>query len=192
MDKRQTENREFLKATKQNFKETPGEPSSKEVELGARLILEEAFETVEAAGVLVLDGRGRAIRFNELNFHKSRPVDLAKLADGLGDTKFVVYGMANQHGIDLEPFDDVIFESNMSKVKNGTEDPLTGKFLKPSDWMSPDFQGIINKQVEGTKEPSNAVLPPPLPASPFDREGVPEDSAEDSAEVTDGQDNTQS
>lgn len=98
------------------------------IALRARLILEEARETVEAmeAG------------------------DLIETADGLADLIYVAVGTALEFGVPLDRVWTEVHRSNMAKV-----DPLTGrvrkrddgKVLKPDGWREPDIAcalGTVN------------------------------------------------
>src|SRR6187551_1695056 len=78
----------------------PQIPSDDRVRLRLNLIAEESFEIFEACGIDVKDLKAQLflkIRESELK------IDLPKLADGFGDTDYVVEGARLEFGIDGEP-----------------------------------------------------------------------------------------
>jgi predicted HAD superfamily Cof-like phosphohydrolase len=71
--------------------------------------------------------------------------NILKIADGLGDVAYVIYGAALQFGIDLERVLDVVHASNMSKLNaDGTgrvaED---GKVMRGDAYEPPDIAGAL-------------------------------------------------
>lgn len=66
--------------------------------------------------------------------------DLVKVADGLGDLLYVVYGAGLAFGIDLEPVFAEIHRSNLTKLGGPVRDD--GKLLKP-DWYEPPQLGAV-------------------------------------------------
>lgn len=74
-----------------------------------------------------------------------RDKDIIGVADGAADLIWVVYGLCNAMGIDLEPVWNEVRDSNMSKVgANGQvirrED---GKILKPDTYFKPDIKKVL-------------------------------------------------
>lgn len=100
----------------------PQEPSNPVVELRLKLVSEEYNEFVDA----VMLG------------------DLAKIADAIVDSIYVLIGTAWAYGIDLRPVWDAVQEANMAKVGGSVRED--GKILKPPGWKSPDIEGIIARQ----------------------------------------------
>jgi predicted HAD superfamily Cof-like phosphohydrolase len=68
--------------------------------------------------------------------------DLEGAIKELCDLIVVSYGAACEFGVDLEPFWDVVHQSNMAKV--GGPKRADGKRLKPPGWTPPDIAGILN------------------------------------------------
>lgn len=83
--------------------------------LRARLIYEEAVETIEALGCAVINDPdaqyGQTVELCAAN-----EFDLAKVVDGLFDLRFVCDGTAEEIGVDMEPACDEGFDSNMTKM----------------------------------------------------------------------------
>jgi predicted HAD superfamily Cof-like phosphohydrolase len=71
--------------------------------------------------------------------------DVVGVADALADLLYVVYGAAEEYGIDLEPVFAEIHRSNMSK------DPRAGcradgKVCKGTSYQPPDVRGVVDRQ----------------------------------------------
>ncbi len=96
-------------------------PAIRRPELRARLIEEEALETVTA------------IRLG----------DLVEAVDGLCDLLCVAYGAALEFGVDLRPFWDEVHRTNMAKQGGPVRED--GKRLKPEGWTPPDIAGLLAK-----------------------------------------------
>lgn len=70
--------------------------------------------------------------------------DVVKIADGLGDLLYVVYGAGLAFGIDLEPVFAEIHRSNMTKVGGPVRED--GKLLKPAWYEPPDLKRVLEAQ----------------------------------------------
>lgn len=119
----------------------PQIPSDDRVRLRLNLIAEESFEIFEACGIDVKNLKEQLfekIRESELK------IDLAKLADGFGDTDYVVEGARLEFGIDGEPIADEIQAANMRKTNGPIRED--GKRLKPAGWVGPDIEGVLKNQ----------------------------------------------
>lgn len=70
----------------------------------------------------------------------------AELAKELADLLYVIYGTADELGINLPEVFRVVHESNMSKVwEDGTvRYNEYGKVLKPPTYTPPNLDGVIN------------------------------------------------
>ena len=77
---------------------------------------------------------------------KEPKVNLAEVADALGDLDYVVEGSRLAFGIDGESVADEIHRSNMLKVGGKV---CEGKQLKPLQWQKPDIEGVLMKQASG-------------------------------------------
>lgn len=147
MWKAQEQVRDFHRAIKQPH--SPAEPKLRNQVLRARLILEEAIETVvgllgaRIAAEAVLEAMHKmADRMGNGEEKYARP-SLVETIDGLADTIVVCLGTAEDIGIDLEPFFDEVHRSNMAKV--GGPIDATGKQLKPPGWVGPDIAGLLGE-----------------------------------------------
>lgn len=99
--------------------DTPDTVAIRRPELRASLIEEEARETVEAI----------------------RRGDLVEAIDGMCDILCVVYGTADEFGVDLAPFWDEVHRTNMAKAGGPVRED--GKRLKPEGWTPPDIAGLL-------------------------------------------------
>lgn len=121
---------------------SPDRPQFRDAELRARLIAEEASETVYA-----LVGRDEAFKIlQEFAFpypHHRGVIypDLAEVIDGICDIIYVAYGTAEAIGVDLEPFFDEVHESNMAKAGAGRDEG--GKIVKPPGWVKPRIAEML-------------------------------------------------
>lgn len=71
--------------------------------------------------------------------------DIVKIADGLGDLLYVVYGAAVSYGIDMEPIFNEIHRSNMSKMwpDGKVHKNELGKVVKPDSYSPADLKPIL-------------------------------------------------
>jgi predicted HAD superfamily Cof-like phosphohydrolase len=117
-------------------------------ELRAKLIMEEAVETVAALGfdaVALIDEAGipgerphrEIARFRKL-YTKPHLVDFI---DGMCDLLYVVIGSAVAAGVDLDPHFSEVHRANMTKTTGPVRDD--GKQLKPDGWTPPDHERIL-------------------------------------------------
>ena len=100
-----------------------GPPRLSNHALRARLIREEAQETLEAI---------------EAN-------DLVEAADGLADLVYVILGSAVEWGIDLQAVLEEVHRSNCEKLWPDGKPRLdaNGKVIKPPGWTPPDIAGVL-------------------------------------------------
>lgn len=71
------------------------------------------------------------------------PDTLPAQIDALCDLLYVVYGMAVEMGVDLEPFFELVHEANMKKGPGPVRED--GKKLKPEGWEPPDIEGALKR-----------------------------------------------
>ena len=141
---------------------SPATPAIRDGDLRARLIIEEAAETVAA---LVGGARAREI----LAEHAALPLDTARdtggalyrkslprdpdlvlAVDGICDLVYVAYGAAEAIGIDVEPFFDVVHAANMKKTGAPKKGEPWKPGAKPPGWVSPDaeIQRLLREAAE--------------------------------------------
>ncbi len=73
--------------------------------------------------------------------------DLVGVADALADLLYVVYGAAEEYGIDLEPVFAEIHRANMSKDPRGGR-RADGKVCKGAGYRPPDVRTVVERQLD--------------------------------------------
>ncbi len=115
--------------------------------LRARLILEEALETVHAMGVQVKAGgeNGPLIEEPSLEFTANGDIDLFEVVDGCADISVVTVGTLIAFGVEDEPVLEEVDESNLRKFEEGSYRREDGKWMKPPGWTPPDIREAITR-----------------------------------------------
>lgn len=142
-----------------DFPRYPETRSPEDRKVCARLLFEECLETIEALGVnAMIDWQ--TIIIDNVTFSAESDPDLIKLADGLGDVKYVANYTATKHGIDLERVEEEISRSNDSKflwtreqLEDAAEKGWTVKQINSAEYCVTDQSGKIRKPV--TYSPAN-------------------------------------
>lgn len=129
---------------------TPTIPDENTRVLRAKLILEEALETVKAlgVGVRVTTEDGQEVDFHHvdhLDFVADGEVDLEGVVDGCADISVVTIGTLIAFGVDDEPVLEEVDHANLRKFGPGSYVRDDGKWMKPSDWTPPDIQGVLDR-----------------------------------------------
>jgi len=113
---------EFMSTFGQEVKLYPEWPDNKTLDLRIQLIEEEVDE--------LFDGVDRR--------------DMVNVAKELVDILYVVYGMGNALGIDLDNCFQEVHASNMSKLEDGKVlYSETGKVLKGKDYFEPELDRLF-------------------------------------------------
>lgn len=119
-------------------------------ELRAKLIMEEAVETVAALGFEVSAEIVEPNNFqNEHNgkvvarFLKPANFDILEYIDGLCDLLYVTFGGAINIPVNIERHFDEVHRANMNKLTGPKR--ADGKQLKPEGWVGPDHQKILDR-----------------------------------------------
>lgn len=140
--------KEFMVGARQNPPDAPCIPDAKTRELRARLILEEALETVQALGFEAClrcgDGLESIGHENDIVFDEGPEPDLSQIVDGCCDIKVVTTGTLIACGVPDVMFQGMVDDNNLEKLRRGTirED---GKLVKPPDHKPPDIAGGLSK-----------------------------------------------
>ncbi len=143
--------REFMQKVGQETPAAPTIPDQQIRLLRAKLILEEALETVTALGVHVeaVDEDGRVNLTDDilnLEFTADHDVDLEGVVDGCADISVVTIGTLIAFGVDDEPVLEEVDTANLRKFGPGSYMRDDGKWIKPPDWHPPDILGILDRQ----------------------------------------------
>lgn len=128
-------------------------------ELCARLVLEEALETIAALGVRVEWSDGEYTqslpKVDDCTFVASTPeegLDLLDIIDGACDTIYVAGGVLAACGVPDEPHLEEVCRANNDKFPDGRVklDASGKKYLKPLGWEGPDHKAVMEKYKRGT------------------------------------------
>lgn len=134
----------FMQKVGQATPEVATIPDAKIRILRAKLILEEALETVEALGVHVHIGDTEVME-EVLAYSASNNVNLQEVADGCADISVVTIGTLIAFGIDDEPLLEEVDASNLRKFGEGSYRREDGKWMKPPGWTPPDIMAAIDR-----------------------------------------------
>jgi predicted HAD superfamily Cof-like phosphohydrolase len=137
---------EFMRLAGQELPTVPTIPSDEVRLLRAKLILEEAIETIHALGVTVIDECGYAPLVDELTFKITGPMDIVEVVDGCCDTIVVTTGTLSAIGVSDEAMQQAIDESNLAKFGPGGHRRDDGKWIKPPDHKAPDILALLTEQ----------------------------------------------
>ena len=137
MEPSQQRSKEFMSAAGQKVRDKPTAPPFEERLLRGRLTLEETLEFIAASGLslVLVDNisgeRHQVTMLEHFELEDNGEPDLVGVADAIGDISYVNNGAANTYGIDMEPIDKEIHESNMAKFGPGSSRDEYGKVKKP-------------------------------------------------------------
>lgn len=117
----------------------PARPEIRDATLRARLIAEEAAETV--AGLVGDEAAvGILVEFAKKTHRPPhRDADIVEVVDGLCDLIYVAYGCAEALGVDLEPYFDIVHAANMKKT-GAAIDGHGKRGKKPAGWVDPKHE----------------------------------------------------
>lgn len=144
--------REFMERAGHDPPDEPTIPDIDTRKLRARLILEEALETIEGLGIDLHvktpeDDGGldmECFRFLESEYSP----DLVEIADGCADISVVATGTLIACGVADAPLLEEVDRANLQKFGPGHFFDESGKLIKPDDFDEPDVQGVIEEQRE--------------------------------------------
>lgn len=134
----QTAVEEFMRHARQELPASPVIPSEEVRKLRAKLILEEAIETVEALGfriAWVID--------HSYGLIPDREPDLVEIIDGCCDVSVVATGTLSACGVPDLPFQEAVNQNNLDKFGPGHSWREDGKLIKPPGHTKPDIEGIL-------------------------------------------------
>lgn len=149
----------FMELAKQEVGDYPRQLTEGERILRAKLILEEAIETiyqglgVEVACHMVIDKKKGLVstvllRPDEtiLKFYANpERFDPEQVVDGCCDLKVVTTGTLSACGIPDEPFQKLVDENNLAKFGPGHSWREDGKLIKPPEHKPPKIKQLIDE-----------------------------------------------
>lgn len=146
----------FMRGAKQDLPPKPTIPDEKVRRLRARLILEEALETVHSLGFAPSIGHYDSERqhwvvsepvhmINIMLEPHDELISLRGIADGCADISVVTIGTLSACGIKDQPLLEEVDRNNQAKVDHGTIDEY-GKLIKREGHQPPDIGKILKEQ----------------------------------------------
>jgi predicted HAD superfamily Cof-like phosphohydrolase len=140
--------KEFCFLAGQSAPDTLTAPTPETAMLRARLILEEALETVEALGITpyFLPGMASTSKIDigtNVGFAVTHEPNLVEIADGCADISVVTTGTLIACGIPDEPLLAMVDQNNLEKFGPGSSVNEHGKFVKPPGHKPPDIQNWL-------------------------------------------------
>lgn len=150
---------EFMEKAGQVVPNTPTLPDIDTRKLRAKLILEEALETIDALGCVVVyhsDATLSTIMLDRTNAKivACKEPDLVEIIDGCCDVRVVTTGTLSACGIPDAHVQDLVDFSNLAKFAPGGYRREDGKWIKPPDWKPPQLAEVIAKLKLETNENS--------------------------------------
>lgn len=112
--------------------------------LRAKLILEEALETVHALGFIACCG-GTWMLKNQVELVPCAVPDMVEIVDGCCDLSVVTIGTLSAFGVKDEPVLRLVDENNLEKITKGKK-RADGKWLKPKGHKPPDIMKELVRQ----------------------------------------------
>lgn len=150
--------KKFMQFALQATPSSPTIPSEKDRVLRAKLILEEAIETIEGLGIVVhitaddLCGEPLITLSHWANIATYRagaiPFDLMKVIDGCCDTNVVITGTLIACGVPDLPFQEEVDANNLAKFGPGHTWGEDGKLIKPPGHKPPDLEGVMRRVIQ--------------------------------------------
>lgn len=131
----------FMKRALQDLPPKPFMPNVDIRMLRARLIMEEALETIQALGVEVIVDTPYAnvvVEFQKLRFGLGLIPNMVEIVDGCCDLRVVTTGTLSALGVEDESVQRIVDQSNLKKFAPGGHMNLaTGKWIKPPGFVGP-------------------------------------------------------
>ena len=140
----------FMELAGQKVPKNPTLPDFDTRKLRAKLILEEAIETISALGFCVcIDGKVLLNKDNvELSIIHNKECSVAEIAHECADLSVVTIGTISACGVADESVLEEIDRANLSKVTGKVEKNEDGKVVKPKDFKPADIGKVIEMQIE--------------------------------------------
>jgi predicted HAD superfamily Cof-like phosphohydrolase len=150
----------FMALANQEVPGKPTIPDEKTRRFRAKIILEEALETIEGLGFEVVmkpaDGEldmgpedAYSVSRGELEIGEQvHEPDMVKIVDGCADVIVVTTGTLSACGVADCSVQDEVDQSNLRKFGPGSYKREDGKWMKPPDFRPPDIEAVLAAQAK--------------------------------------------
>jgi predicted HAD superfamily Cof-like phosphohydrolase len=143
---------EFMRLAKQEVPEEPTLPPRNIRLLRAKLILEEALETIRGLGFNIAVGESEIVGKSDfqylIDFLENGKESLEEIADGCADVSFVTIGCLSSCGLKDQPILEAVDQNNLEKFGPGHSWNEDGKLIKPPGHKPPDTKKLIEEQMK--------------------------------------------
>lgn len=142
---------EFMQKAGQATPDVPALPDAETRRLRAKLILEEALETITALGFDVEVGQTIARQTVALDDYRLKPngmENLSQIVDGCADVSVVTIGTMIACGVPDEPVLRLVDENNLAKFGPGGYRRDDGKWVKPHGHRPPDIAWLLTQMIQ--------------------------------------------
>lgn len=148
----------FMELAKQELPNSPTEPSESVRLLRAKLIFEEALETITALGFSIsMDASSLMEPGVVFAFHACDSFNMVEAVDGCCDLSVVTIGTLSALGVADAPLIETVDRNNLDKFGPGHTIREDGKLVKPPGHKPPDITAELVKQ--GWPNPINEMDP---------------------------------
>lgn len=110
----------------------------------AKLIVEEALETIEALGCLIYRDKDAKRQYSVALRDNAQP-NLAAIIHECCDLQFVATGTLSACGVPDLPFIREIDYANLRKFSGDAHRDANGKWIKPTGFVGPDIAGVLKQ-----------------------------------------------
>lgn len=135
---------QFMRLAKQETPNSPKIPSRDVLKLRAKLIFEEALETINALGMTLEADRDCRYTFQIVD--EGKEPDLIEVVDGICDISVVSYGTLISLGVTDKEVIELVDNNNLAKFGPGHTIRDDGKLVKPPNHQPPDIAKVIKLQ----------------------------------------------
>lgn len=158
---------QFMILAKQNLPQSPTIPNDQIRKLRAKLIIEEALETIQALGCTLFIRstqdtypiNTKAFKLGISFIESTHQPDLVEIVDGCCDLKVVTTGTLSACGInDIQP-QKLVDENNLEKFGPGHSYREDGKLVKPPTHKPPNLKAELERQSSLNKIETQCLPP---------------------------------
>jgi predicted HAD superfamily Cof-like phosphohydrolase len=136
---------DFMRKAEQDVPNKPTTPSQAVRLLRARLIFEEAMETIHALGV------GMKGTLSSPEFYPTPDFIWVDVVDGCCDLRVVTTGTLSALGVQDESVQCIVDEANLRKFGPGGYKDANGKWIKPPNFIPPQEALVLELQQQAAR-----------------------------------------